>query len=315
MPLNHQPLVSVVLPTFNRATTLKRSIQSVLAQTYSNLELLVIDDCSVDNTIELIHAIKDPRLSYTRLEKNVGGAEARNVGIRISKGEIVAFQDSDDEWTCLKLEKSLSYLQSTLAIGAVCSAFIKVSKERIRHQPLVRRDLDRLLSYELLLMRNLVGTPTLVARKELLLDLGGFDASMPRFQDWELALRLTQRTDLLFIDEPLIISYVTENSISHNKKARAIALTKLYEKHKETIEKSVALQSQWLHRIGDASLLCGMNKGRALLVGAWIKHPLNIRYLFKAILAIPESSNLYIRTLDSVSVVKNVLIRLLSIFR
>jgi glycosyltransferase involved in cell wall biosynthesis len=90
-------LISVILPTYNRMHTLSRAIKSILTQTYSNIELIIVDDASEDKTSELISSIKDKRLIYIRLSENKGPAGARNVGLNLTKGEYITFLDSDDE--------------------------------------------------------------------------------------------------------------------------------------------------------------------------------------------------------------------------
>ncbi|MFP5434416.1 MAG: glycosyltransferase family 2 protein, partial [Alphaproteobacteria bacterium] len=101
-------LVSVILPTYNRARTLGRSIRSVLGQGYSNLELIVVDDGSSDDTRSVIDEFDDKRLIYVPLEKNQGASAARNHGLGLVRGEFVAFQDSDDEWLADKLQQQVS---------------------------------------------------------------------------------------------------------------------------------------------------------------------------------------------------------------
>jgi glycosyltransferase involved in cell wall biosynthesis len=98
MLTRERPLVSVILPTYNRASMLPRAISSALNQNYSNIELIVIDDCSSDETETVVRSFEDPRIIYERLEKNSGGSAARNFGIEISLGEFIAFLDDDDEW-------------------------------------------------------------------------------------------------------------------------------------------------------------------------------------------------------------------------
>src|SRR5690554_5844276 len=130
-----KPKVSVVMPTHNRAKELPRSIRSVLSQSFSDFELIIIDDASADNSEEVIRSFRDSRIIYKKLEKNVGGAEARNVGIRMANADIVAFQDSDDEWTCSKLEISLSELEADNRIGAVFNQFVQVSSTSCQLMP------------------------------------------------------------------------------------------------------------------------------------------------------------------------------------
>ena len=103
-------LISVVIPTYNRKKQLPECIRSVLAQTYRNIEVLVVDDASTDGTEELFHEIEDPRLHYLRYETNRGACYARNYGAKRAKGELIAFQDSDDTWYEDKLEKQYRFL-------------------------------------------------------------------------------------------------------------------------------------------------------------------------------------------------------------
>jgi glycosyltransferase involved in cell wall biosynthesis len=105
-----QTFVSVILPTFNRADTLSRSIGSVLEQQHKNLELIVVDDGSTDRTRELVADIRDPRIRYIRHDRNRGQSAARNMGISIARAELIAFQDSDDRWAQEKLARQLPVL-------------------------------------------------------------------------------------------------------------------------------------------------------------------------------------------------------------
>jgi glycosyltransferase involved in cell wall biosynthesis len=119
------PLISVVIPTFNRAELLKRSLKSVLSQTYSNIEVIVVDDNSSDSTVETIKGISDPRVRYIRHEERKGGASARNSGILASKGEFISFLDSDDTWVPKKLESQLNFFHQNKCTND-CILFAKV---------------------------------------------------------------------------------------------------------------------------------------------------------------------------------------------
>ena len=104
------PLISVILPTYNRAHTLMRAVTSVLNQDYREIELIVVDDASTDGTTELLESIADPRLRVIRHDHNKGVAGATNTGIQAARGEIIAFQDSDDEWLDGKLSHQMARL-------------------------------------------------------------------------------------------------------------------------------------------------------------------------------------------------------------
>lgn len=105
-------MISVIIPTYNRASIINRAISSVQNQTYKNFEIIIVDDASTDNTREGVCSINDNRITYYKLNINSGGATARNKGIELSKGEFVAFLDSDDEWQPNMLESCLTRFQS-----------------------------------------------------------------------------------------------------------------------------------------------------------------------------------------------------------
>jgi len=105
-------LISVIIPTYNRAKSITRSIITVLNQTYENYELIVIDDCSTDSTKKILQSFSDKRIIYVRHLYNQGAAAARNTGIKIAKGKYIAFQDSDDEWLPKKLEKQMKVFKT-----------------------------------------------------------------------------------------------------------------------------------------------------------------------------------------------------------
>ena len=102
--MQNEPLVSVIIPTYNRRNTILASVNSVLNQTFKNIELIVVDDCSTDDTISILEQINDKRLKIIRHSKNKGQNAARNTGIKASTGEYIAHHDSDDIWRLNKLK-------------------------------------------------------------------------------------------------------------------------------------------------------------------------------------------------------------------
>ena len=102
--------ISVIIPTYNRVNLLNRAINSVLRQTFSDFEVIVVDDSSEDDTKAVVETLKDPRIRYICHDENRGAAAARNTGIRVSRGEHIAFLDSDDEWLSKKLELQIDAL-------------------------------------------------------------------------------------------------------------------------------------------------------------------------------------------------------------
>ena len=122
-----RPLVSVVIPVYNRMDTIERSINSVLNQTYKNIEIIVIDDGSIDDTLKIIEHLSISDIKV--LKQNHGGANAaRNLGISAAKGEFIAFQDSDDEWLPDKLEKQITYMLEGGYEACYCPFFLYEKK-------------------------------------------------------------------------------------------------------------------------------------------------------------------------------------------
>lgn len=230
------PLVSVILPTHNRAHTIKRAILSVVNQTYTNLELIVVDDASTDGTDEVINTINDARLNYIKLEKNMGANHARNVGVENSTGEYIAFQDSDDEWLNLKLEKQMRVmLKKGQQVGIVYTGFLRLESNRARYFPSKQTQKSGMI-VEPLLNGNFVTTQSVVIRRECLAVTGGFDERLRRFQDWDLFIRLAKKFEFYCIDEPLLIAYHTKDSISAKNELLYDALHLIYRKHEDVIE-------------------------------------------------------------------------------
>ena len=122
-------MISVIIPTYNREKLIMPAIDSVLKQTYQDIELIVVDDGSTDRTVELLKTIKDPRFYFVQTERNSGAPAARNIGIKQSKGEYIAFHDSDDIWMPHKLEKQLKFLKENDA-DVVGSNFLCEEQER-----------------------------------------------------------------------------------------------------------------------------------------------------------------------------------------
>lgn len=254
--INLLPLVSVIIPTHNRAHIIKRAILSVLNQTYTNLELIVVDDASTDETDEVINTINDSRLNYIKLEKNRGANHARNVGLENAAGEYIAFQDSDDEWLNLKLEKQIDVmLKQGEQIGIVYTGFLRVEKNHARYFPSKRTQKSGKI-VEQLLNGNFVTTQSVVIRRECLAETGGFDEQLGRLQDWDLFIRLAEKFEFYCIDEPLLIAYHSMDSISAKSELLYEALLFLYRKHEATIE-AFDKKAVFAEKIGNALTVIG----------------------------------------------------------
>jgi glycosyltransferase involved in cell wall biosynthesis len=197
-------VVSVIVPTYNRGYCLEECIASVLGQTFADLEVVVVDDCSTDDTKAIVAAIADPRVRYVSHTENRGGAAARNTGIRASTSEFVAFIDSDDRWLPHKLEKQMALLQQKgEEYGFVYTWF---TGRDLAGQEVWRMNetVDGLAS-DALLVANAVGTfSSVLARRSVLELVGGLDEQMRSCQDWDLFVRLNAVTKVCCVEEYLV---------------------------------------------------------------------------------------------------------------
>lgn len=219
--------VSVIIPTYNRAYRITTSIQSVLNQTYSELEVIVVDDGSTDNTEEVISAIGDSRLKYHRLEENKGAANARNIGVSLAHNEVIAFNDSDDVWHPDKLEKQINYWNnSPESVLVYCAYKIDLPGGGILQIPSPDEEIDMLEGdiFYYLLIRSTIGTPTMVLRKSFFEELGGFDTSYPVMEDWEFAIRMSRLGKISYVNEPLLTVEATAQDRMSNDRSEAVKM-------------------------------------------------------------------------------------------
>lgn len=236
-----QDRISIIIPSYNRGYIIKKSIDSILNQSYQNFEVIVVDDCSTDNTEAIVKSISDKRVRYIRLEKNSGANKARNVGIENSKYNLIAFQDSDDEWHKNKLEKQLKYLKENNFDIVSCKYNQYENNKFIQIIP----NFDLYNKKDMLnkiLYGNFISTQTILGKKVCFLR-EKFDESMPRFQDWELAIRLLRNYNVGFQNIPLVDVFLQENSISKDEKKGLKAVEKIYEKHYDIIKKNKKIDS------------------------------------------------------------------------
>lgn len=210
--------ISVIIPTWNRAGTIRRSIDSVLAQTYEISEVVIMDDGSTDDTEEVIAAIGDERVRYHRMPENGGASRARNAGVDKAKHEIIAFHDSDDVWEPDKLEKQFACWEEMPEAVMIYCALTYRDPDTGEDMVFPFADIPReKLSgnmTELLLHRNTIDTPTMLLRKETFRQAGGFDPLYPPLEDWEFNLRVSRLGPIGYVDEPLLHSSISEGSLS-----------------------------------------------------------------------------------------------------
>ena len=254
--MQNEPLVSVIIPTYNRGRLILDSINSVLNQTYKNIELIVVDDCSTDDTEKTVKSIDDSRIKYINLEKNSGACVARNKGIEISRGEFIAFNDSDDLWLPEKINSQLDFLYENNAEISFCKMECRTPENNFIHN-FPNIEFDRKISYKDLLKYNSASTQTIFGKTDCFKEII-FDATMPRLQDWDEVLRLSQKFSVFYQNKILVHTFFQKDSISTHPEKGVLAMEMLFEKHKDAILSDPAIVESFFKK--KASFVCKTGK-------------------------------------------------------
>lgn len=213
--MGNEPLVSIIMPSFNSEQYIEQAISSILKQTYKNWELFVIDDCSKDNTGSIVEefSINDCRIKIIVLENNQGAAVARNIGLKNASGKYIAFLDSDDRWFPKKLEKQLEFMENRkIAFSFTSYEFIRESvndKRKVVH-------VKEKMTYKDVLKDTRIGTLTVMINRDM---TGEFKMPLVRRgQDLLTWISILRRGfDAYGIDESLSEYRVVSGSLSNDK--------------------------------------------------------------------------------------------------
>lgn len=239
--------ISVIIPVYNGAKTIKHTIKSVLNQSYNNLEIIVIDDGSIDSTLEVVDSIDDCRIQVFSYH-NSGACVARNRGLSKALGKYIAFIDADDLWTLDKLESQWKVLQenSQASVAYSWTDYINSEGQVIRPGRHVTANGD---IYSKLVVYNFLenGSNPLISH-DALKKIGGFNESLTAAQDWDMWLRLAAEYEFVCVEKVQILYRVSTNSISSNlQRQEAVSL--------QVIEAAFNhSKMQGLHHIKQASL-------------------------------------------------------------
>lgn len=209
------PLVSVVIPVFNGEKTIRETIESVLNQTLTDFELLVINDGSQDGTLDIVERIPDSRIQVFSYP-NAGQSTSRNRGIEIAKGDYISFIDADDLWTPDKLEAQLQALQANPKAGVAYSwtDWIDESSQLLGKGSY---NTEQGAVFTKLLLNDFVANGSnVLIRRQALTEVGGFDPSVTPAEDWDLWLRLAARYEFVAVRSPQILYRISPNSASFN---------------------------------------------------------------------------------------------------
>lgn len=226
--------VSAIITTHNRCNLLERAIKSVIEQTYQDLECIVVDDASTDDTkgicakfpIQYIHIPK---------EESRGGNYARNQGIRAANGEYCAFLDDDDYWLPSKIEKQVDLIERMGCELVYCGMrFEFIEASGVRYKDTVPESCNSGDMHKKILQTICTTTTNILARREALIDVGMFDENLHFWQEYELTIRLAQRKPFYFVNEPLSVYRVNtrdSNRLTNKYYAWKKAVKYIYHKH------------------------------------------------------------------------------------
>jgi glycosyltransferase involved in cell wall biosynthesis len=239
-----QPLVSVVCPAYNCARFIQSALESVFAQIYRPIEIIVVDDGSTDTTPELIQRYRE--IHYLKQE-NRGPSAARNLGVRAAHGEYIAFLDLDDLWTPKKLSEQIARLESLPDAGLSFSDMrlfsaagnddltmfqkYRLTKEFFGDDRYVDHAVTKLVS------RNFIPTSSVVVRKTVLTQSGGFDERFRKAEDWDLWLRIGLRYPIIYSSIPLVLKRVHDVNVSRDSEGMNVAALKVLEKFRREYQR------------------------------------------------------------------------------
>lgn len=214
---NMERKISVIIPAYNREHTIIKAIKSVLNQTYSIDEVIVVDDCSTDGTGNKVKSVDDERVRYFALPNNLGAGGARNYGVKKARNDIIAFHDSDDAWLPDKIEKQMVLLE-TGEYDLVYGAYRMHLPYNILHiVPEMNSNLKLQGDiFKDLLLGNTIGAPTILMKKQVFEEIGGFDETMRSLEDWDLAIRVAKRYPIGFVPEVLMEVESSAGGVSSN---------------------------------------------------------------------------------------------------
>lgn len=227
--MEYGALISVVMPVFNRAHLMPRVAGSILAQTYRNFELLIVDDASSDAIEAAVAALNDPRVRLIRRAQNGGVGAARNSGIDAARGDWIAFHDSDDYCTADRLELSVRKMmelpEDYIGVYGARLIYNEVAETDYARAGamVIPRACEQTLSGDLAartMVGNIINFPTLLVRRTALLAAGPSDPLLRKNVDWDLCLRLTRQGKIGFVPEPLIL---TPTSLNPNVSAARVS--------------------------------------------------------------------------------------------
>lgn len=216
------PSISVIIPTFNRSRLIGQAIASVLAQRFTDFELIVVDDCSSDDTVSVVSAFTDPRVDLLRLGRNGGSNAARNAGIRAARAPLLSFLDSDDLYLADKLEYVAAAFAAAPALEVLVDSSLRMTSPRAKarfkenRNPVTRSTDD--FAHALFRRRLSKATSAISVKQEAAIRAGLFAEDISQRQDFDFLIRLTETCNCASSDEMLWIKRWTHDRITNRER-------------------------------------------------------------------------------------------------
>jgi len=284
--------VSVVIPTYNRADLIDKAIKSVLKQTYQHYEIIVIDDGSTDNTEKVVKDLHHSQIHYIKHNDNRGVSAARNTGIKKSRGEYIAFLDSDDEWMPEKLDKQMKIFErAPLEVGAVYTGnyYIDRKSKKIKKVYIPRK--KGYIYEDILKGEGRLYVSTLIVRRECFAKAGLFDEDFPAREDLDMWIRISKYYQFAYVKDLLVICRTHLIQMTKNSEILIEGAKKIQTKYVEVLKKRPYSYSVRFFYLGNK--LCHIGQ---------IKE--GQKYFLKAIKIYPYCFKYYIYMLSSLFGVK-----------
>ncbi|MCS4097998.1 glycosyltransferase family 2 protein [Salinibacter ruber] len=230
------PLVSIIIPTYNRADVIGRAIHSAVNQSYSRVEVIVVDDASHDNTSEVVKTFADDKIRYKKHQTNKGGAEARNTGIELANGKYISFLDSDDKWRTEKIQCQVRrFKESDSRAGLIYTGIIYQESGFRKGNNYSSDEIKR----KLRVGNPIGGCSSVMIKKEVVQSIGCFDRALPASQDREYWYRISKHYDIYYDHKFNVIKYSDSGKKQISSQPEKVCLGKLsfLKRHKNDFSK------------------------------------------------------------------------------
>jgi len=248
-------MISIIITTYNRASLVVRAIQSALSQTYNNIEIIIVDDCSGDGTKEVVKPYLGKRVKYIRNSVNIGLSASRNVGIAASRGEYISFLDDDDEITFDKSQLLLTELeQSHSSVGVAYSGYRAIYENEFAYSKTANHTG---MIYKYVLKNCPCAIHSALIRRSCFDVVGIFDTRLKSAEDWDMWIRISKHFSFVAVPYELAIYYIHKGQMSTQIVAKIRARTRIIHKHFSGLKENPEILSWHYRRLGSLYVLAG----------------------------------------------------------